>query len=95
MVRFLDEMLRDKAPPYRIEEVPIPAALAAGRQADRRRRHPHRVERILILAVKADGVNGYRFNPGADFELGAGMTLVVLGPLAEVEALRGRAQNGA
>ena len=87
VVKFLDEMRRDKAR-VRIEEVDIPdrsplAGKTLGTSGIR-----SQVSDILVLAVQTGGKDGYRYNPGAEFVLGAGMTLVVLGPLTEVEQLR-------
>jgi voltage-gated potassium channel len=91
VVRFLDEMRRDKAR-IRIEEVLIPerSPLAGKTIGDSRIRDA--AGQSLVLAVQVPGSTGYRYNPGADFALGAGMTLVLLGPLAELEALRALAK---
>jgi hypothetical protein len=64
------------------------SARIVARVAQLHRRHAHGVG-----APSAAGADGYRFNPAADFTLGAGMTLVVLGPLAEVEVLRAKARK--
>jgi voltage-gated potassium channel len=90
VVKFLDEMRRDRAR-VRIEEVVVPqgsplAGKTLGTSGIRS------AGEILVLAVQVPGANGYRFNPGADFVLGDGMTLVVLGPLAEVDVLRQKAR---
>ena len=87
VVKFLDEMRRDKAR-FRIEEVDIPdssplAGKSLGNSGIR-----GQVADVLVLAVQVRGKEGYRYNPGADFVLDVGMTLVVLGPLTQVEQLR-------
>ncbi|HTE56640.1 MAG TPA: potassium channel protein [Kofleriaceae bacterium] len=92
VVKFLDEMRRDKAR-FRIEEVSVPdGSPLVGKRIGNSGIRTSSSE-ILVLAVQVPGADGYRFNPGADFELGAGMTLVVLGPLSEVDALRDRARG--
>lgn len=87
VVKFLDEMRRDKAR-VRIEEVDIPeksplAGKTLGQSGIRAQ-----MADVLVLAVHIRGKEGYRYNPGADFTLDGGMTLVVLGPLSQVEQLR-------
>ena len=87
VVKFLDEMRRDKAK-VRIEEVEVPdgSPLAGKTLAESAIRTE--AADILVLAVQIPGKEGYRYNPGADFRLDARMTLVVLGPLAQVDQLR-------
>jgi voltage-gated potassium channel len=86
VVRFLDEMLRDHTGKWRIEEVSIPeGSRLAGqtlRQADLRRSHD-----VAVLAAR-DRANLYTYNPGADFLIEEGVTLVVLGRLEQVSALQ-------
>ena len=87
VVKFLDEMRRDKAR-VRIEEVEVPdgspiAGKTLGQSGIR-----GQVADVLVLAVQVRGKEGYHYNPGADFVLGGGMTLVVLGPLSQVDRLR-------
>jgi voltage-gated potassium channel len=91
VVKFLDEMRRDKGR-FRFEEVAIPhgsplAGKTLGTSGIR-----DDGGQLLVLAVQVPGSSGYSFNPGADFVLAQGMTLVVLGPLAEVDVLRDRAR---
>jgi voltage-gated potassium channel len=86
VVRFLDEMLRDRTGNWRIEEVQIPKGSSlAGKtlqQADLRRTHD-----IAVLAVRNhDGSCSY--NPGADHVVGEDATLIVLGRLEKVNELR-------
>ncbi len=93
VVKFLDDMRRDKAT-VRIEEVLVPEGSPLSGKTLGNSGIRAVARDILVLAVQIPGGDGYRFNPGADFTLGAGMTLVVLGPLAEVEVLRAKARNG-
>ena len=44
---------------------------------------------LLVLAVR-DATGSYRFNPGADFVIDGGMTLVVLGETHCVQKLQAR-----
>ena len=87
VVKFLDEMRRDKAK-VRIEEVDIPERSPLGGKTLGNSGIRSQVADVLVLAVQVRGTDGYRYNPGADFVLDAGMTLVVLGPLTQVEQLR-------
>jgi len=90
VVRFLDEMLRDRSGNWRIEEVSIPlGSNLAGttlEQADLRRRFD-----VAVLAVRA-GDGRYSYNPGADFVIEGEATLIVLGRLERVGALRGEVE---
>jgi voltage-gated potassium channel len=89
VVKFLDEMRRDKAR-VRIEEVVIPSGSTfAGKSLAQCQIRSN--SEILVLAVQDPGQDSYRYNPGADFVLRGGMTLVVLGPLSQVEDLRRQA----
>jgi voltage-gated potassium channel len=93
VVKFLDEMRRDKAR-VRIEEVLIPdGSMYAGKSLAQM--NIRSTTEILVLAVQTPGSEGYRYNPGADFVLEGGMTLVVLGPLSQVEDLRRQATPAA
>ncbi|HEU5056097.1 MAG TPA: NAD-binding protein [Kofleriaceae bacterium] len=92
VVRFLDEMRRDKAK-VRIEEVDIGAGSPLAGKTLAQSGIRSEAADVLVLAVHVQGKEGYRYNPGADFRLDAGMTLVVLGPLAQVDQLRSMARG--
>jgi voltage-gated potassium channel len=87
VVKFLDVMLRDKESVTRVDEVLLPAGsrLDGRTLADAEIRKEHRVS---VLAVRAKGAKDYLYTPAGDFELKAGMTLVVLGTVDDVERLR-------
>jgi len=87
VVKFLDEMRKDKAR-VRIEEVAIPAPSPLAGKTLGTSGIRTKAGDILVLAVHVPGTDGYSYNPGADFPLATGMTLVVLGPLKQVEELR-------
>ena len=87
VVKFLDEMRRDRAR-VRIEEVDIPDASPFAGKTLAQSGIRGQVGDVLVLAVKIQGKEGYQYNPGADFVLDAGMILVVLGPLTQVDQLR-------
>lgn len=86
VVQFLDEMLRDRTGNWRIEEVAIPSGSGLVgetlKQADLRGRYD-----IAVLAAR-DRNGAYSYNPGADFIIAAETTLIVLGRLEQVAALR-------
>lgn len=86
VVRFLDEMLRDKRATFRIDEVRISDGALAGknlREAQIRERFG-----MTVLALKSADDNPWVYNPDATERLTAGMTLVVLGSPDQVKSLR-------
>ncbi len=86
VVRFLDEMRRDRSK-TRIEEVDIPADSRFSGHSLREIDFRQSTD-LLVLAVRVPEMAGYTYNPSADFVLRSGMTLVVLGPIHQVEELR-------
>ena len=87
-VKFLDHMLRDVHSAMRIEEVLIKGEGLSGKtlgNADLRR-----LANVSVLAVQKRGESSFIYNPNADQPLEQGMTLVVLGDNASVDALRKR-----
>lgn len=86
VVKFLDEMLRDRDRNMRIEEIAVPAEsrLAGNTIGEANIR---RDDEVGVLAVKLPG-GAYHYNPGADFVLRPGAVLVVLGSMAQVNKLR-------
>ena len=92
VVKFLDEMLRDKNAPMRIEEVQIaagsPLAGVSLRDADIRGKHG-----LNVLAVRADAAAAWEYNPAPDRALAVGTTVVVLGSSAQVRDLKSRAES--
>ena len=85
VVRFLDDMLRDKRTPYRIEEVKLgDTSLGATlREARVRERFG-----MTVLALRAGESGSWTYNPDASEKLEPGMTMVVLGSPEQVEKLR-------
>ena len=71
VVSFLDEMLRTDAR-LRVEEVPVPAGFATRALAEVAPASPA----YIVLAVRV--AQRWEFNPGADFRLEPGHTLVVM-----------------
>jgi voltage-gated potassium channel len=88
VVKFLDEMLRDKRATYRIDEVVIasdsPLDGTSLRQASIRERFG-----MTVLAVRPADDAPWIYNPEASQSLKAGMILVVLGSSEQVAKLRG------
>lgn len=86
VVRFLDTMLRNRHGALRVEEVEVPSTstLAGARLAETTIRDQ---TRVLVLAARAED-GAYTYNPGPDFLLEAGMTLVVLSQADDVVRLR-------
>jgi len=87
VVRFLDVMLRDKQAVMRIDEVP----LAEGSSLHGKKLSEAALRsraRVTVLAVRDKEKQDYIYNPGGEFELRSGQTLVVLGANEDVEKLR-------
>jgi voltage-gated potassium channel len=87
VVRFLDDMLRDKRAPFRIEEIKLGAKLDALGATLREAKIPERYG-MTVIAVRASDDQTWTYNPDADERLAAGMTLVVLGSAEQVAKLR-------
>ena len=85
VVRFLDEMLRDRERNLRIEQVTLSKGcpLDGIRLGDAGLRS---WSNLLVMAVQeTDGT--YRYNPSGDYVLSGGMTLIVLAPSQELSLL--------
>lgn len=91
VVRFLDEMRRDKSK-TRIDEVEICENSSFDGHSLKDIEFRKSTD-VLVLAVRVPEVEGYSYNPGADFVLKSGMTLVVMGPISQVEELRQQADS--
>jgi voltage-gated potassium channel len=89
VVRFMDDMLRDKRAAYRIEEVSIGAGSPLDgktiKEGDIRGRFG-----MGVIATKA-GDAPWTYNPEPDARLKAGMILVVVGSAEQVKKLRDEA----
>lgn len=87
VVRFLDEMLRDKTSAYRIEEVEV----AGGGRLDGMRLGDARIREEFgmgVLAVRTGSGAPWIYNPEPAQTLRAGAILVVLGTVDQVQSLR-------
>ncbi|HEX5062330.1 MAG TPA: potassium channel protein [Kofleriaceae bacterium] len=86
VVRFLDEMLRDRVA-YRIEEITLgdSAAELGSTLRDARVRERYG---MTVLAVRRREGEGWTYNPDAAEKIGPGMTLVVLGSPEQVSQLK-------
>lgn len=87
VVRFLDDMLRDRRAAFRIEEVRLGDG-AAGLGTTLRDARVRERFGMTVLAVRASDNQSWVYNPDADEKLGPGMTLVVLGSAEQVAELR-------
>jgi voltage-gated potassium channel len=88
VVRFLDDMLRDKRATYRIDEIKL-GDRAAGLGATLRDARIRERFGMTVLAVRASDNQSWVYNPDPNEKLGPGMTLVVLGSAEQVTELRG------
>jgi voltage-gated potassium channel len=87
VVRFLDDMLRDRRATYRIEEIRLGERAADLGETVRDARIRERFG-MTVLAVRASDNVSWVYNPDAREKLGPGMTLVVLGSAEQVAELR-------
>ena len=87
VVRFLDDMLRDRRAPFRIEEIRLGDRAAALGTTLRDARVRERFG-MTVLAVRGGDNTSWTYNPDAGEKIGPGMTLVVLGSPEQVMALR-------
>jgi voltage-gated potassium channel len=87
VVRFLDDMLRDRRAAFRIEEVLLGARASELGTTLRDARVRERFG-MTVLAVRQKDEGAWTYNPDASEKLGPGMTLVVLGSAEQVTALR-------
>ncbi|HEY1553177.1 MAG TPA: potassium channel protein [Kofleriaceae bacterium] len=87
VVRFLDDMLRDKRAAFRIEEVLLGdrAGELGTTLRDARVRERYG---MTVLAMRAKDDEVWTYNPDASEQLRPGMTLVVLGSTEQVAELR-------
>jgi voltage-gated potassium channel len=90
VVRFLDEMLRDKRATYRIDEVAIIAGSALDGLSLRAAKIRERFG-MSVLALRPAADSAWQYNPTAEAVLAAGMTVVVLGSTEQVASLRAQA----
>ena len=87
VVRFLDDMLRDRRAAFRIEEIRLGDRAASLGSTLRDARVRERFG-MTVLAVRASDNQSWVYNPDANEKLGPGMTLVVLGSAEQVAELR-------
>jgi voltage-gated potassium channel len=90
VVRFLDDMLRDRRAAFRIEEIQLGDKAADLGSTLRDARVRERFG-MTVLAVRSGDDNSWTYNPDASEKIGPGMTLVVLGSPEQVLALRKQA----
>jgi voltage-gated potassium channel len=92
VVRFLDDMMRDKRAAYRVEEVTVgtgsPLEGESLREANIRGKFG-----MSVIAVRGVTADAWTYNPEADQKLSAGMVLVVVGSAEEVRKLREHARS--
>lgn len=91
VVRFLDDMLRDKRAPIRIEEITLGnrADSLGTTLSDARIRERFG---MTVLAIRAAHNEPWTYNPDGAEKLANGITLVVLGSPEQVEKLRAATQ---
>jgi voltage-gated potassium channel len=87
VVRFLDDMLRDRRVAYRIEEIQLGEG-TVGLGATLRDARVRERFGMTVLAVRASDNQSWVYNPDANEKLAPGMTLVVLGSAEQVAELR-------
>jgi voltage-gated potassium channel len=90
VVRFLDDMLRDRRAAYRIEEVVLGAGAASLGATLRDARIRERFG-MTVLAIRGRDQQSWVYNPDPGEALGPDLTLVVLGSPEQVAELRNAA----
>ena len=87
VVRFLDDVMRDKANAPRIEEITLeestPALGTTLREARIRERFG-----MTVLAVRSNSSTSWSYNPDASHAIEAGMTIVVFGSETQIRSFR-------
>jgi voltage-gated potassium channel len=86
VVTFLDFMLRDKGVNVRFAEVTVGARSELAGRTLGEARIQERVG-LPVLALRPMGAADFQFNPGPGERLEPGIVIVVMGPLAQVQAL--------
>jgi voltage-gated potassium channel len=87
VVRFLDEMLRDRRQTYRIEEITLGDSARELGSTLRECRVRERYGMTVLAVRRAEG-EAWTYNPDAAETIGPGMTLVVLGSAEQVRQLK-------
>lgn len=90
VVRFLDDMLRDKRAAFRIEEVKLGEKVTALGTTLRDARIRERFG-MTVLALSPTDTSAWTYNPDANEKIAPGMTLVVLGSAEQLANLRAQA----
>ncbi len=93
VVRFLDEMMRDRRATYRIDEVVLGASSPLVGKNLRSAKIREQFG-MTVLALKPGGDQPWQYNPTADSALAAGMVVVVLGSMQQMARLRHYALTG-
>lgn len=86
-VSFLDQMLRDRGQPVRIEEVEVGANSPLVRMSLRRADIYGRVG-VNPVALKNPDEKTFSYNPSPDTRLKAGTVIIVIGTVEQISALR-------
>jgi voltage-gated potassium channel len=87
VVRFLDEMMRDRRQTYRIDEITLGESASELGTTLRDCRVRERFG-MTVLAVRRKEGEAWTYNPDASEKIGPGMTLVVLGSADQVSQLK-------
>jgi voltage-gated potassium channel len=87
VVRFLDEMMRDRRAAYRIDEVTLGEG-AQGMGATLKEAKVRERFGMTVLATRNPADAAWNYNPDASDPIGPGTTLVVLGSAEQVAELR-------
>jgi voltage-gated potassium channel len=83
VVRFLDDMMRDKRAAYRIEEITLGDSASSLSATQLRERFG-----MSLLALRTKDGEPWTYNPDVSTTLAPGMTLVVLGSADQVQQLK-------
>lgn len=93
VAEFLDVVMHDGGLEFRLEQVEVPAGSPIVGQTLRGAR-VHARTGALVLALRHPG-EGFRTNPPPEASVGSGDVLVVIGNVAQIDALRALTRGGA
>ena len=87
VVAFLDSVIKSEQVDLRLEEAMVPQGCPLCDMTLAEAQVPQKTG-LIVIAVKKAGEGAYRFNPGANTEIGSGDTLIVMGYQDQIESLR-------
>jgi len=90
VVDFFETIMGNREEDICFEQIQIPpgSEMSGKALSDSGIRGENSKSKLLVVAARRAGADHYTYSPGPDFELSAGMTLIVLGDTIAVKGLR-------